>query len=131
MALKGNLPKDAIASFNRALAINPFMWEAVEGLCQLGDYVPPLISSVSNFVYVLGSFPELNELIPPRGQYTKDGLGPKKPSASSPTHTTLFTPDTFSNGHVHNRQQNANLVGGGKGLLFKLNGGLGGGRDSM
>lgn len=37
MAMKGNLPKDAIASFNRALAINPFMWEAIEGLCQLGE----------------------------------------------------------------------------------------------
>lgn len=36
MAMKGNLTREAIAHFNRALAINPFMWEAIEGLCQLG-----------------------------------------------------------------------------------------------
>ena len=36
MAMKGNLTREAVAHFNRALAINPFMWEAIEGLCQLG-----------------------------------------------------------------------------------------------
>ncbi len=36
MALKGNLPEDAVISFRRALALNPFLWEAFEGLCALG-----------------------------------------------------------------------------------------------
>lgn len=60
MALKGNLPEEAVISFRRALALNPFLWEAFEGLCALGmrysesrrvlrinhrrPQVPPLIS---------------------------------------------------------------------------------------
>lgn len=38
MASKGNMRTEAIAHFNRALSINPFMWEAIEGLCQLGEF---------------------------------------------------------------------------------------------
>jgi hypothetical protein len=84
---------------------------------------------VSNFVHVpLGSFPELNELLPPRGQYAKEGFTLKNPSSPSPGRPTLFTPDTFSNGHAPNRQQNTNI---GKGHLFQLNGRFGGGRDSV
>lgn len=37
MALKGNLPEKAAASFRQALALNPFLWEAFEGLCALGE----------------------------------------------------------------------------------------------
>lgn len=36
MALKGNLPEKATASFRQALALNPLLWEAFEGLCALG-----------------------------------------------------------------------------------------------
>lgn len=35
-AFKGNLPEDASGSFRRALALNPMLWEAFEGLCTLG-----------------------------------------------------------------------------------------------
>ena len=45
MALKGNLPEKATASFRQALALNPFLWEAFEGLCALGGW---LRSSFSN-----------------------------------------------------------------------------------
>lgn len=36
MALKGNLPEKATVSFRQALAMNPLLWEAFEGLCALG-----------------------------------------------------------------------------------------------
>lgn len=36
MALKGNLPEKASLSFRQALALNPYVWEAFEGLCALG-----------------------------------------------------------------------------------------------
>lgn len=38
MALKGNLPEKATASFRQALALNPLLWEAFEGLCSLGGW---------------------------------------------------------------------------------------------
>jgi len=36
LAMKGNMGELAIAHFQRALALNPFLWEAIEGMCQLG-----------------------------------------------------------------------------------------------
>jgi hypothetical protein len=35
-ALRGNLPDQARGSLLRALALNPMIWEAFEGLCTLG-----------------------------------------------------------------------------------------------
>lgn len=35
-ALKGNLPEKASLSFRQALALNPMLWEAFEGLCAIG-----------------------------------------------------------------------------------------------
>jgi tetratricopeptide (TPR) repeat protein len=37
MALKGNLPEKASRSFREALSSNPYIWEAFEGLCSLGE----------------------------------------------------------------------------------------------
>ncbi|KAM6500894.1 hypothetical protein JOM56_003908 [Amanita muscaria] len=36
MALKGNLPDQATPNFRQALALNPYLWEAFEGLCAVG-----------------------------------------------------------------------------------------------
>jgi hypothetical protein len=36
-ALSGNLPDQASGSLLRALALNPMIWEAFEGLCTLGE----------------------------------------------------------------------------------------------
>jgi anaphase-promoting complex subunit 3 len=36
MAMKGDLLEDARSSFQQALALNPMIWEAFEGLCSLG-----------------------------------------------------------------------------------------------
>lgn len=37
MAVKGNMAHKARASFQKALQINPMLWEAFEGLCSLGE----------------------------------------------------------------------------------------------
>lgn len=37
LALKGNLHDQAVQYFQQALVLNPFLWEAVEGLCKLGE----------------------------------------------------------------------------------------------
>jgi hypothetical protein len=36
-ALRGNLPEKASLSFRQALALNPMLWEAFEGLCAMGS----------------------------------------------------------------------------------------------
>ncbi len=35
-AMKGNQPENAAISFRQALALNPMLWEAFEGLCSSG-----------------------------------------------------------------------------------------------
>ncbi|KAH7107399.1 hypothetical protein BKA62DRAFT_683235 [Auriculariales sp. MPI-PUGE-AT-0066] len=47
-SLKGLLKEQALDSFRRALKLNPLLWEAFEGLC------------------TLGSFSDVNEIMPPR-----------------------------------------------------------------
>jgi len=37
LALKANIYEKAAASFTRALALNPLLWEAFEGLCSVGQ----------------------------------------------------------------------------------------------
>lgn len=37
MALKGNVPEQAMSNFRQALALNPYLWEAFEGLCAAGN----------------------------------------------------------------------------------------------
>lgn len=43
--MKGNMPQQAIESFRRALALNPLLWEAFEGLCALGAHCSELAAS--------------------------------------------------------------------------------------
>ncbi|KZS98958.1 TPR-like protein [Sistotremastrum niveocremeum HHB9708] len=54
MAAKGNQPERAISNFEKALNLNPLLWEAFEGLCSLG------------------SFPNIDEVFADR-TLTKDG----------------------------------------------------------
>ncbi|EGO20998.1 hypothetical protein SERLADRAFT_452141 [Serpula lacrymans var. lacrymans S7.9] len=89
MALKGNLPEKASLSFRQALALNPMLWEAFEGLC------------------ALGSFPEIDELFPPKSVPVKrtapEEQAQLKPAPSIPTATGagFFTPDVGSTGNSH------------------------------
>ncbi|KAG9318517.1 TCP-1/cpn60 chaperonin family-domain-containing protein [Chiua virens] len=92
MALKGNLPEKATASFLQALAINPLLWEAFEGLC------------------ALGTAPEVDEIFPPRPLPIKQ-LPPEEPLLvkvmPGPTTTGVgfFTPDVAEhNPHIRGRK---------------------------
>ncbi|KAG6821088.1 hypothetical protein H0H93_007247 [Arthromyces matolae] len=84
MALKGNLPEKATASFRQALALNPQIWEAIEGLC------------------ALGSMPDIDTLLPPRPLPVKrtapdDIAGKLAPAASG---TGLLNPDAGTSGNL-------------------------------
>ncbi|KAF8320406.1 TPR-like protein [Clavulina sp. PMI_390] len=106
-AMKGNMTREAIAHFNRSLAINPFIWEAVEGLSRLG------------------SFFNVDEVLPPRPSNFTNQAGPSNHSAttSSTNGTSLFTPESTTNGHGAFKIQ-------GNPAPFRLNGILGP-RDSI
>lgn len=82
-ALKGNLPEKASISFRQALALNPLLWEAFEGLCSIG------------------SIPEIDELFPPRSQPTKRGPPESIPTKQMPTTTGagFFTPEPENGGN--------------------------------
>ncbi|KAF8652689.1 hypothetical protein AX16_004194 [Volvariella volvacea WC 439] len=82
MALKGNLPEKASASFQQALALNPHLWEAFEGLC------------------AVGSFPEIDEIFPPQPLPVRRSTASEphiKPIASG---AGLFTPDNGGSGNL-------------------------------
>ncbi|KAF8892565.1 hypothetical protein BD779DRAFT_1509674 [Infundibulicybe gibba] len=82
MALKGNLPEKASVSFRQALVLNPYLWEAFEGLC------------------ALGSIPEIDELFPPRPPPVRKAPpeDPQAKTAPTATGANFFTPDAGSNG---------------------------------
>lgn len=84
MAMKGNLPEQATRSFRQALALDPMLWEAFEGLCSLG------------------TAPDVDEIFPMRPAPVKQGPPEEPPLAkalSGPTATGIgfFTPDLTAN----------------------------------
>ncbi|KAG1877793.1 hypothetical protein DFJ58DRAFT_752720 [Suillus subalutaceus] len=84
MAMKGNLPEQATRSFRQALALNPMLWEAFEGLCSLG------------------TAPDVDEIFPMRPAPVKQGPPEEPPPPkvlSGPTATGVgfFTPDITTN----------------------------------
>ncbi|KAF8212407.1 hypothetical protein K438DRAFT_1806461 [Mycena galopus ATCC 62051] len=85
MSLKGNLPEDASVSFRQALALNPLIWEAFEGLC------------------AVGAVPEIDDIFPPRPRPIKrvppeDSL--PKPIVPVASGAGFFTPDTGNAGNL-------------------------------
>ncbi|KAJ7489869.1 hypothetical protein B0H11DRAFT_2010754 [Mycena galericulata] len=85
MSLKGNLPDDASVSFRQALALNPLIWEAFEGLCSIG------------------SIPEIDELFPPRPppiKRTPPEDSQPKPIIPVASGAGFFTPDTGNAGNL-------------------------------
>ncbi|KAJ7219122.1 hypothetical protein GGX14DRAFT_434695 [Mycena pura] len=85
MSLKGNLPEDASTSFRQALALNPFIWEAFEGLC------------------AVGSVPEIDDIFPPRTPPVKRAPpedSQPKPIVPLPSGAGFFTPDTGNAGNL-------------------------------
>ncbi|KAG6841674.1 hypothetical protein C0991_008312 [Blastosporella zonata] len=84
MALKGNLPEKASVSFRQALALNPQLWEAFEGLC------------------ALGSIPDIDTIFPPRPFPIKRGPPDDAPGKSTPAPSGagFFTPETNVTGNL-------------------------------
>ncbi|KAJ6546518.1 hypothetical protein DFH09DRAFT_1507211 [Mycena vulgaris] len=85
MSLKGNLPEDASVSFRQALALNPLLWEAFEGLC------------------AIGSIPDIDELFPPRPppiKRTPPEDSQPKPIIPVASGAGFFTPDTGNAGNL-------------------------------
>lgn len=86
MALKGNLQDKAAASFQQALSLNPYIWEAFEGLCSLGVV------------------PDIDQLFPPRPIPTRRALQeehlPPKASIPVATGAAFFTPEASNTGNL-------------------------------
>lgn len=101
-ALKGNLPEKAALSFRQALALNPMLWEAFDGLCAIGKDEILSGYTFSDRLSTSGSIPEVDDLFPPRPPPAKR-LPPEDPhiKASVPTATGagFFTPDTGNAGN--------------------------------
>ncbi|KAF8810137.1 TPR-like protein [Phlegmacium glaucopus] len=84
-ALKGNLPEKASSSFQDALVLNPYLWEAFEGLC------------------ALGSVPDVDEIFPPRPPPVKRAPPPEDVQIKAvpvATGAGFFTPDTGNGGNL-------------------------------
>ncbi|KAI0374677.1 protein prenylyltransferase [Pilatotrama ljubarskyi] len=83
-ALKGNLHESAAMSYRQALALNPMLWEAFEGLCAIGD-IPPI-----------------ENLFPPRPQPVLQKPGDEGPGRPIPVATGagFFTPDAGNAGNL-------------------------------
>ncbi len=82
MALKGNLQDKAAASFQQALSLNPYIWEAFEGLCSLGafhvlclvrrfDFLQALFRTLTNYF--------LRDPFPPGEHCKKNTYLPRRP----------------------------------------------------
>jgi anaphase-promoting complex subunit 3 len=102
MSLKGNLPEDASVSFRQALALNPLIWEAFEGLCAVGAS-PSAFSLRFGFSPLLGSVPEIDDIFPPRPPPIK--RAPPEDSQPKPiipiaSGAGFFTPDTGNAGNL-------------------------------
>ncbi|KIP04754.1 hypothetical protein PHLGIDRAFT_109148 [Phlebiopsis gigantea 11061_1 CR5-6] len=82
MALKGNLPDNARASFQQALALNPLLWEAFEGLCALGN------------------LSDIEGIIPQRPPPRKPAPGEDTVFRPTAAGSGLFTPAAGSNGNI-------------------------------
>ncbi|KAJ7582835.1 hypothetical protein C8J56DRAFT_865104 [Mycena floridula] len=80
LALKGNLPEQALSNFRQALSLtklNPFLWEAFEGLC------------------ALGAVQDIDHLLPPRPvPVRRSTVEESQVKQISPQTGSFFTPET-------------------------------------
>lgn len=94
-ARRGHLFEQATTSYRQALVLCPYLWEAFEGLCALGQ-IPPFIPRRALTNVIPGTAPEdIDELFSPRKLPDTFGtlesaLNPAGPVA---TGTGFFTPE--------------------------------------
>lgn len=50
--------------FRKALALNPMLWEAFEGLCSAGSSSCSFIHSLYIYIWRVGQFPEIEDIFP-------------------------------------------------------------------
>lgn len=81
MAAKDNLVEGASASFRQALALNPMLWEAFEGLCAIGNV------------------PDVDEIFPPRPLPIKQ-TPPTEAKVPVATGAGFFTPEAGNGGNL-------------------------------
>ncbi|KAI0736888.1 protein prenylyltransferase [Fomitopsis betulina] len=81
-AAKGNITESAVLSFRQALALNPMLWDAFEGLCALGQ------------------LPEIDVLFPPRPTPVKQTQPEDARPAPVATGAGFFTPDAGNGGNL-------------------------------
>ncbi|KAH9977216.1 TPR-like protein [Lactifluus volemus] len=98
-ALKGNLPDQARVSLLRALALDPMIWEAFEGLCTLG--------SVPEIEELFPSRPPPIKRTPPDEQHTAKPTHPPIPTA---TGAGFFTPDNLNTGNLFRKPEPVNAL---------------------
>lgn len=118
-ALKGNLPDQARISLLRALALDPMIWEAFEGLCTLGEHAPRILSQlfINNGLACAGSVPEIEELFPSRPPPIKR-TPPDEQHTTRPTHPPIptatgagfFTPDNVNTGNLFRKPEPVNAL---------------------
>ncbi|KAH9934878.1 protein prenylyltransferase [Fomitopsis serialis] len=82
MSAKGNLTESAVLSFRQALALNPMLWDAFDGLCSLG------------------MVPEIDELFPPRPTPVKQTQPEEARPVPVATGAGFFTPDAGNGGNL-------------------------------
>ncbi|KAG9001739.1 anaphase-promoting complex subunit cdc27 [Tulasnella sp. JGI-2019a] len=146
LAMKANANDIAAKHFLDALSKNPFLWEAVQGLCRLGrcpdiDRLLPLPSDItpltSHFLPPANGNPShvrfddtSRNLRPPPPQMNGSHQRPSPP-APQPSGAGFFTP--ISNGTQHATQPHAYYQMGANGPIqpFRLGQQLNGGRDAM
>lgn len=120
-ALKGNLHESAAMSYRQALAMNPMLWEAFEGLCAIG-WARVSHNVKYNSDGFPGDVPPIDDLFPPRPdpvlRKPGDMGAPSKPIPVA-TGAGFFTPEAGNGG---------NLFRGWKDLKM---GAFAGPRDSM
>jgi anaphase-promoting complex subunit 3 len=78
-ALHGKLYEQANTNFRKALALNPMLWEAFEGLCAIGASERARHGNPLSDADTLGTVPVINDLFHPRPHPIRR-TGPEEPS---------------------------------------------------
>ena len=101
-ALKGNLHESAAESYLKALALNPMLWEAFEGLCAIGAPYPSS-AALQDFHGLPGEIPPIENLFPTRSEpilrRPGEAGGPSK-SVPVATGAGFFTPEAGNGGNL-------------------------------
>ncbi|KAG8914429.1 anaphase-promoting complex subunit cdc27 [Tulasnella sp. 408] len=131
LALKGNLHDQAVQYFQQALALNPFLWEAVEGLCRLGK-----CPEIDLLIRPQTAVTQLFAAPPPPGHIRFDTKSTQVPTFVPPPQTSgggFFTPAPNHGSNGKGPQFNPLYTSGSNGPLqpFRLDAGFANGRDSI